>query len=86
MISNAKKLLSETVTNNSDSVGFFVGDAKDLNKQELLFDNYDIVITEIGGTVGTNIQINGDITLFGEVFGTTSDTFITKTGIVYSFN
>lgn len=42
--------------------------------------------TEIGGTVGTNIQINGDITLFGEVFGTTSDTFITKTGIVYSFN
>tara|TARA_X000000950_G_scaffold246124_1_gene303397 strand:- start:331 stop:690 length:360 start_codon:yes stop_codon:yes gene_type:complete len=42
--------------------------------------------TELAGTVGADIQINGNISMFGEVFGTTSDTFITKTGIVYSFN
>lgn len=46
MISNAKKLLSETVLNKSDSIGFFIGDAKALNNQELLLDQYDIVITD----------------------------------------
>ena len=46
MISNAKKLLSEGVINNSDSIGFYVGDAKALNKQELLLDKYDIIITD----------------------------------------
>lgn len=46
MIVNAKKLLSENTLINSDSIGFYVGDAKALNNQKLLLDKYDIIITD----------------------------------------
>ena len=46
MINNSKKLTSKTVFKNSDSIGFYVGDAKELDKQKLLLDEYDIIFTD----------------------------------------
>tara|TARA_A100001011_G_scaffold400437_1_gene514993 strand:- start:2779 stop:3615 length:837 start_codon:yes stop_codon:yes gene_type:complete len=46
MINNAKILLSQTTIKNSNSIGFFIGDAKELNNQELLLDKYDIIFTD----------------------------------------
>tara|TARA_R100000773_G_C4135648_1_gene64492 strand:+ start:188 stop:529 length:342 start_codon:yes stop_codon:yes gene_type:complete len=41
--------------------------------------------TELGGFVGGNIEINEDITLYGEIFGSTDETVIVKTGTILSF-
>ena len=46
MINNAKILLSQTTNKNSNSIGFYIGDAKELNNQELLLDKYDIIFTD----------------------------------------
>ena len=41
--------------------------------------------TELGGFVGGDIEINGDITLYGEIFGSTDETVIFKSGAILSF-
>ena len=41
--------------------------------------------TELGGFVGGDIEINGDITLYGEIFGSTDETVIVKSGAILSF-
>jgi len=41
--------------------------------------------TELGGFLGGNIVVNGDITLYGEVFGSTDETVIVKSGAILSF-
>ena len=41
--------------------------------------------TELGGFVGGDIEINGDITLYGEIFGDTNETVVAKTGFTYTF-
>jgi len=41
--------------------------------------------TELGGFVGGDIEINGDITLYGELFGATDETVIVKSGATLSF-
>ena len=46
MINNAKILLSQTKIKNSNSIGFYIGNAKELNNQELLLDKYDIIFTD----------------------------------------
>ena len=41
--------------------------------------------TELGGFVGGDIAINGDITLYGELFGATDETVIVKSGATLTF-
>ena len=40
---------------------------------------------ELGGFIGGDIQVNGDITLYGEIFASTDETVILKTGTTIAF-
>ena len=40
---------------------------------------------ELGGFIGGDIQVNGDITLYGELFASTDETVILKTGTTIAF-
>ena len=40
---------------------------------------------ELGGFIGGDIQINDDITLYGELFASTDETVILKTGTTIAF-
>ena len=45
----------------------------------------DGLIKELGGFIGGDIEINGDVTLYGELFGATDETVIVKSGAEFTF-
>tara|TARA_Y100001958_G_C20811264_1_gene270268 strand:- start:43 stop:387 length:345 start_codon:yes stop_codon:yes gene_type:complete len=45
----------------------------------------DGLIKELGGFIGGDIQVNDDVTLYGELFASTDETVILKTGTTIAF-
>ena len=45
----------------------------------------DGLIKELGGFIGGDIQVNDDVTLYGELFGATDETVIVKSGAEFTF-
>jgi len=45
----------------------------------------DGLIKELGGFIGGDIQVNDDVTLYGELFASTDETVILKTGTSIAF-
>ena len=45
----------------------------------------DGLVKELGGFIGGDIQVNDDVTLYGELFASTDETVILKTGTTIAF-
>ena len=41
--------------------------------------------TQLGGFIGGDVEVDDDFTLYGEIFGTTDETVIIKTGAEFTF-